>query len=56
MMTLAQLRGPLVLFQAVYPLLEKAKGKFVMISSERGIIRQDHMNGEGAYGHTKVSI
>ena len=44
----------LVLFQAVYPLLEKAKGKFVMVGSERGVIGQDHKPGEGAYGHTKV--
>ena len=52
-----QVRGPLILFQAVYPLLERAKeGKYLVISSDRGSIGQKHMAGEFAYGQSKVSL
>ena len=51
-----QVRGPLVLFQAVLPLLPKETGKFVIISSGRGTIAQKHRSGEGAYGQSKVRL
>ncbi|CAD6586501.1 MAG: hypothetical protein TREMPRED_004438 [Tremellales sp. Tagirdzhanova-0007] len=50
-------RGPLILFQAVYPLLERAKeGKYLVISSDRGSIGQKHMAGEFAYGQSKAAV
>jgi len=49
-------RGPLVLFQAVVDLLPKDKGKFIVISSGRGTIGQKHRNGEAAYGQSKAAV
>jgi len=49
-------RGPLILFQAVVDLLPPNKGKFVVISSGRGTIGQEHIKGEGAYGQSKAAV
>jgi len=35
-----QVQGPLVLFQAVYPLLENGKGRLVVMGLERGHYRR----------------
>ncbi|ORX34025.1 hypothetical protein BD324DRAFT_638074 [Kockovaella imperatae] len=47
--------GPLLLYQAVYPLIPRT-GKFVVISSYRGMIGQQHETLEGAYGHSKAAV
>lgn len=53
---LAQVRGPLVLFQATWDLLEPHKGKYVVISSGAGTIGQKHGGkGNGIYGQSKVT-
>ena len=49
-------RGPLLLFQAVLPLLDKTKSKFVIVSSGSGTIGQNHRSGSGAYGISKAAV
>jgi NAD(P)-dependent dehydrogenase (short-subunit alcohol dehydrogenase family) len=49
-----QVRGVLVLFQAVKPLMPKG-GKFITISSGAGTIGKEMNSGNGTYGLTKVS-
>jgi hypothetical protein len=51
----AQVRGPLVLFQATYKIIPPKSGKFVIISSGSGTIGREHRRGEGVYGQSKVS-
>jgi len=49
-------RGPIVLFQAVLPTLHPKASKFIVLSSGAGTIGQKHRsNGGGGYGITKVS-
>jgi hypothetical protein len=50
-----QVRGVLVLFQAMRPLMVSG-GKFIALGSGSGTIKQDHPPGQGTYGLTKVSI
>jgi len=49
-----QVRGILVLFQAVKPLMPKG-GKFIPLSSAAGTIKKEMRPGNGTYGLTKVS-
>ncbi|WVQ81968.1 hypothetical protein IAT38_004095 [Cryptococcus sp. DSM 104549] len=48
-------RGPLVLFQAVYPLLKEG-AKFTVISSSLGSNSGDHLAGVSAYGTSKAAV
>jgi norsolorinic acid ketoreductase len=50
------IRGPIILFQAVLPLLDEKKSKFIVLSSGAGTIGQEHKSsGGGGYGQSKVS-
>ncbi|WRT63678.1 uncharacterized protein IL334_000601 [Kwoniella shivajii] len=48
-------QGPLVLFQAVYPLLKEGS-KFIIISSALGSIGLDHDPNVGVYGSSKAAV
>ncbi|ORY32826.1 hypothetical protein BCR39DRAFT_557389 [Naematelia encephala] len=51
------IRGVVVLFQAVLPLLPKSTGKFIVISSGAGTINKPEMGpGQGAYAMSKAAI
>ncbi|WVQ81967.1 hypothetical protein IAT38_004094 [Cryptococcus sp. DSM 104549] len=48
-------RGPLVLYQAVYPLLQEGD-KFVVVSSTLGCNSPEHVPVFGAYGTSKAAV
>ena len=50
-----QVRGPLLLFQAILPLLPK-NGKFCFITSGAGTINKEQVPGQGAYGLSKAAL
>jgi NAD(P)-dependent dehydrogenase (short-subunit alcohol dehydrogenase family) len=54
---LTNIRGPILLFQAVLPLMDEKKSKYIVLSSGAGTLNQQHRNnGGGAYGQSKVCV